>query len=216
MWAAITKVWASQWAERAWLSRQACGVPEGQLSMSVLLQQVVDGQYAFVLHTANPLTGRHGDMFGELVAGLGEVLVGNYPGRALSFSDSPGAPEPQLLSLPSKRVALYAPQGGTLIARSDTNGEDLEAFAGAGLYDSVPVVPLNEVTIEAAEEALLWDGGLRSRLIDSIVDVGQAVEDAFGGVAQDIEGVWREGKLVVVQARPQVLPTGAGDGNGRH
>lgn len=37
--------------------------------------QVVDGQYAFVLHTANPLTGRHGDMFGELVAGLGEVLV---------------------------------------------------------------------------------------------------------------------------------------------
>jgi hypothetical protein len=63
------------------------------------------------------------------------LQVGNYPGRALSFSDSPGAPEPQLLSLPSKRVALYAPQGGTLIARSDTNGEDLEAFAGAGLYD---------------------------------------------------------------------------------
>jgi hypothetical protein len=27
-------------------------------------------------------------------------------------------------------------------------------------------------------------------------------------VAQDIEGVWREGQLVVVQARPQVLPTG--------
>jgi hypothetical protein len=38
-------------------------------------------------------------------------------------------------SLPSKRVGLYAPHGGTLIARSDTNGEDLEAFAGAGLYD---------------------------------------------------------------------------------
>jgi phosphoenolpyruvate synthase/pyruvate phosphate dikinase len=43
--------------------------------MLLLLLQVVDGQYAFVLHTANPLTGRHGDMFGELVAGLGEVLV---------------------------------------------------------------------------------------------------------------------------------------------
>jgi alpha-glucan,water dikinase len=68
------------------------------------------------------------------------LQVGNYPGRALSFSDSPGAPEPQLLSLPSKRVALYAPQGGTLIARSDTNGEDLEAFAGAGLYDRFVVL----------------------------------------------------------------------------
>ncbi|KAF8071284.1 R1 [Scenedesmus sp. PABB004] len=206
VWAAICKVWASQWADRAWLSRQACGVPEGQLSMSVLLQEVVAAQYAFVLHTANPLTGRKGDMFGELVPGLGEVLVGNYPGRALSFSDSPGAPEPQLLSLPSKRVGLYAPPGGTLIARSDTNGEDLEAFAGAGLYDSVPVVPLTEVTLEAADEPLLWDGGLRASLIDSIVDAGQAVEAAFGGAPQDIEGVWREGQMVVVQARPQHAP----------
>jgi phosphoenolpyruvate synthase/pyruvate phosphate dikinase len=39
------------------------------------LVQVVDGSYAFVLHTANPLTGRLGEMFGELVPGLGEVLV---------------------------------------------------------------------------------------------------------------------------------------------
>jgi len=37
--------------------------------------QVIDAQYAFVLHTANPLTGRQGDFFGELVPGLGEVLV---------------------------------------------------------------------------------------------------------------------------------------------
>lgn len=60
--------------------------------------------------------------------------VGNYPGRALSFSGAPGGGA-ALLSLPSKALALYAPPGGTLIARSDTNGEDLEAFAGAGLYD---------------------------------------------------------------------------------
>jgi len=63
------------------------------------------------------------------------LKVGNFPGRAMSFSDSREGSEPQLLSLPSKRVAMYAPPGGTLIARSDTNGEDLEAFAGAGLYD---------------------------------------------------------------------------------
>lgn len=48
----------------------------------------------------------------------------------------------QLMSLPSKRVALRAatpPQGSgqppLLIARSDANGEDLEDLAGAGLYD---------------------------------------------------------------------------------
>ena len=41
----------------------------------------------------------------------------------------------QLLALPSKRQGLFAPVEGTLIARSDTNGEDLEGYAGAGLYD---------------------------------------------------------------------------------
>ena len=33
------------------------------------------------------------------------------------------------------RLALLAPAEGTLIARSDANGEDLDNFAGAGLYD---------------------------------------------------------------------------------
>jgi hypothetical protein len=41
----------------------------------------------------------------------------------------------QLLALPSKRQGLYAPPAGCLIARSDTNGEDLAGYAGAGLYD---------------------------------------------------------------------------------
>ena len=37
----------------------------------------------------------------------------------------------RLASLPSKRLGLFAAQP-SLIARSDSNGEDLEAFAGAG------------------------------------------------------------------------------------
>ena len=34
------QVWASKWSERAWLSRRARGVPEQDLRMAVLLQQV--------------------------------------------------------------------------------------------------------------------------------------------------------------------------------
>jgi alpha-glucan,water dikinase len=74
-------------------------------------------------------------MYGELVCGLGETLVGNHPGRPLAFSDKPDGSEMQLLALPSKRQGLFVPAGGTLIARSDTNGEDLAGYAGAGLYD---------------------------------------------------------------------------------
>ena len=39
----------------------------------------------------------------------------------------------ELLALPSKRVGLFTDVAlASLIARSDSNGEDLEAFAGAG------------------------------------------------------------------------------------
>lgn len=75
-------------------------------------------------------------------------------------------------------------------------------------HPSVPMTHLLEVPLEAADQPLLWDGGLRERLIGSIAGVGHAVEAAFGGVAQDIEGVvLPDGQVVVVQSRPQVLPT---------
>jgi len=43
----------------------------------------------------------------------------------------------KLISLPSKRLGLYTTAASTIIARSDSNGEDLEAFAGAGMSHSV-------------------------------------------------------------------------------
>lgn len=42
----------------------------------------------------------------------------------------------KLISLPSKRLGLYTAAASTIIARSDSNGEDLEAFAGAGMLHS--------------------------------------------------------------------------------
>ncbi len=41
--------------------------------------------------------------------------------------------------LPSKRLGLFAAAGGALIVRSDSNGEDLESFAGAGALPGLGV-----------------------------------------------------------------------------
>lgn len=54
------------------------------------MQQVVPAEYAFVAHTADPLTGDKGVTVGEVVVGMGEALVGNMPGRALSFTTAGG------------------------------------------------------------------------------------------------------------------------------
>merc|ERR1719253_1722959 len=102
--------------------------------MAVLVQRLVEAEYAFVIHTVNPQTEDPAEMYAELVVGLGETLVGNYPGRALGFAcNKDGRSPPRVPSLPSKSKALH---GAGLIFRSDSNAEDLPGFAGAGLYDS--------------------------------------------------------------------------------
>ena len=200
-------VWASVYNDRAWLSRRTMGIPDSSLEMSVLVQELVPATYAFVLHTADPLTGDRDAVHGEVVLGMGEALVGNYPGRALSFVTD-GSSSTTVTTYPSKVRALRC--SASLMARSDSNGEDLDDFAGAGLYSSVPVGGDYEKTAaNYAHEPLVWDDGLRQRIIDELVKVGRAVEAACDGAAQDIEGVvvldQDEISVSVVQTRNMVL-----------
>jgi alpha-glucan, water dikinase len=199
-WRRIKQVWASKWNERAFLSRQRVGLPHQDLFMAVLIQQVVPADYAFVLHTVNPSSGNRDELFGEVVLGLGETLVGNYPGRALSFVYHKTTGAQTLLSLPSKSVGLY---GDGLIFRSDSNGEDLAGYAGAGLYDSVLLQPPRQVALDYAQQPLLWDEPFRQNLIATLARIGLEVERACGS-PQDLEGAVAGGSYYVVQTRPQV------------
>lgn len=75
----------------------------------------------------------------------------------------------------------------------------------AGLYDSIPLEPLEEQTLETAAEGIFWNEVFAKEMLASIAATGFEVEKAFGGQPQDIEGVWRGNEITVVQARPQIL-----------
>ncbi len=199
-WMCIKRVWSSKWNERAYLSRMANGIPHDALVMSVLIQRVVESDYSFVIHTVNPFTGAKDEVYAEVVPGLGETLAANYPGRAFSFACRKGAKEPHLLSLPSKSTGLY---GNGLIFRSDSNGEDLAGYAGAGLYDSFMLPSPRRVPLDYTADALVWDEGFQRDLLIAIADIGRSVEDAMKS-PQDIEGAYSQGRYFVVQTRPQV------------
>ncbi|HEY5914284.1 MAG TPA: PEP/pyruvate-binding domain-containing protein [Verrucomicrobiae bacterium] len=199
-WRCVKQVWASKWNERAVLSRNRIGLAHEDLVMAVLIQTVVEADYAFVIHTANPSTGNRDELYAEVVLGLGETLVGNYPGRALGFVWEKKSGQLRLLSFPGKSVGLY---GGGLIFRSDSNGEDLEGYAGAGLYDSVLLQPARPVQLDYSEEPLNWDEGFRANLLASIARLGLAIEAALGS-PQDIEGAVAKAEYFLVQTRPQV------------
>ena len=180
--------------------------------MTVLVQELVPATYAFVSpHRGSPLSGdRDAVHDASSSSAWARRSVGNYPGRALSFV-AKGHNEESTISIatyPSKVRALRC--SASLMARSDSNGEDLEDFAGAGLYSSVPVGGDYERTAaNYAHEPLVWDESMRNSVIQALVDTGRAVESACGGAAQDIEGVvvvqGDEISVSVVQTRAQVL-----------
>jgi alpha-glucan,water dikinase len=199
-WLCIKRVWGSKWNERAYLSRRANGILDEDLVMSVLIQEVVESDYCFVIHTVNPFTGDKDEVYAEAAPGLGETLAANYPGKALSFTCRKGSRELYLLSFPSKSIGLY---GGGLIFRSDSNGEDLAHYAGAGLYDSFVLPQPRRVTLDYTSDPLIWDEGFRHQLLFKIAEMGATVESIME-YPQDIEGAYSQGKYFIVQTRPQV------------
>ncbi len=199
-WTCIKRVWASMWNERAFLSRRTRGMNHRDLRMAVLVQEVVEAEYGFVIHTANPLSGNRDELYAEVVLGLGESLVSNHPGSALRIASSKQEPEPRVLAYPSKSVGLY---GKGLIFRSDSSGEDLEGYAGAGLYDSYLLDPPEEVRLDYAQDSLLQDRAFLREFALHLTRIGVTIENLFG-TPQDIEGAYTGGRAHVVQTRPQV------------
>ena len=200
-WKAIKSVWASKYNERAYLSIVKARIPISAVVMSVLCQEVITGDYAYVLHTKNPFNNEADEIYGELVLGLGETLVGAFEGRALSFMVNKRNGKFQVNSFPNKSVAL---RGSGFIFRSDSNSEDLPGFAGAGLFDSFVMEDPKEHILAYRNERIIVDKEFRISIIQKLKQVGMLIEDYYSGVPQDIEGVIVGNKIFVVQARPQV------------
>mmetsp|Transcript_54176 Transcript_54176/g.146025 ORF Transcript_54176/g.146025 Transcript_54176/m.146025 type:complete len:171 (-) Transcript_54176:221-733(-) len=170
--------------------------------MAVLVQELLPVKYAFVLHTKNPFSGDPDEVYGEIVPGRGETLVGNFPGRALSFRAKKGQ-APVVIAFLSKSAWLRTRE--CLIFRSDSNGEDLEGFAGAGLFESICAKSDLPCVVRFHRLQLVIDKAYRQNLLQKLADVGRSVEQAFGGTPQDIEGcIDPQDRIFIVQSRPQV------------
>ena len=94
---------------------------------------MIPADYAYVIHTTNPTNGNLQQVYAESCLGLGEALVSDMPGQALSFSFDKESGQTQINNYPNKPLGLTS-EG--FIFRSDSNSEDLPGFAGAGLFDS--------------------------------------------------------------------------------
>eukprot|EP01023_Acetabularia_acetabulum_P051310 TRINITY_DN5656_c0_g1_i2.p2 TRINITY_DN5656_c0_g1~~TRINITY_DN5656_c0_g1_i2.p2 ORF type:complete len:261 (-),score=39.39 TRINITY_DN5656_c0_g1_i2:277-1059(-) len=204
----IISVWASAFNERVLTSCKRLHIPHKKVRVGVLCQKVIDAKYAFVIHTKNPLNENQSEIYLEIVSGLGETLVGNYPGDAFTFIANKSAHENfEVKSFSSKSVVLKYPQNNSqnvIIFRSDSNAEDLQGFAGAGLFDSVPTEKYGEFLVNYQQEQIYYDDVFRGNLVKKLCQISLSIEDGFG-CAQDIEGVVdQQNNIYIVQSRAQV------------
>ncbi len=198
---AIKKVWASKFNERAFISVSKVGITLSDIHMAVLCQKIIPSEYAFVIHTKNPSNNNSDEVYAEIVYGMGETLVGSYEGQSFSFIYNKKNNQYTIKTYPNKSIALL---NSGFIFRSDSNTEDLEGFAGAGLFDSIPMVNDKEVRMSYSQNKLFHDGAFAGDLMKKIAELGMEVEKLFNGEPQDIEGVYYNGECYIVQTRPQV------------
>jgi alpha-glucan,water dikinase len=197
---AIKSVWASKFNERAYIATSKVGITIKDIRMAVLCQKIIPAEYAYVIHTKNPSTNNANEVFAEVCLGMGEALVGAYEGQSLSFAYDKTKKTYDIKSFPNKSIAL---KNSGFIFRSDSNTEDLEGFSGAGLFDSVPMIEDNEIEVTYHGDKIFTDAGFRDNLIKKVSELGVGVEKMYG-IPQDIEGVYYNGDLYIVQTRPQV------------
>jgi phosphoglucan,water dikinase len=173
--AAVASVWASLHTRRAVLARRAAGVPQSAAAMAVLVQEMVPVEHCFVLHTAAP--GRPEAVLAEVAVGLGETLASGTQGAGWRLeADSAG----------KVRTLSFANLSSALLPR------------GPGGEVRPTVVDYSAQPLSGAREA-------RQQLGARLGAVGRALQGELG-CAQDVEGgVVADGRLFVVQSRPQPM-----------
>ncbi len=74
--AAVKKCWASLWTARAMAYRRRQKIDPDDVSLAVIVQELVPADVSGILFTANPVTGQRDQLLINATWGLGEAIVG--------------------------------------------------------------------------------------------------------------------------------------------
>jgi phosphoglucan,water dikinase len=172
---AIRAVWASLWTERATMSRAQNGIPHPDIKMAVLIQEMVESELSFIMHTADYVSGDRDQASVELAVGLGETL------------------------------ASAMQSGTPYRMRCNRNSGATELMACASYSQALRTETTNGITAELIDYTtvpLSVDPSMAVALGSRLAKVAEFLETAFG-CSQDVEGVVAGGNIHIVQTRPQ-------------
>ncbi|CAN6236949.1 unnamed protein product [Urochloa humidicola] len=176
--AAVGQVWASLYTRRAVLSRRAAGVPQRDAKMAVLVQEMLQPDLSFVLHTVSPSDHDPKLVEAEVAPGLGETLASGTRGT------------PWRLSCDKF--------DGTVTTLAFANFSEEMVVLTSGPADGEVV----RLTVDYSKKTLSVDATFRWKFGQRLAAIGQYLEQKFGS-AQDVEGCLVGEDIFIVQSRPQ-------------
>lgn len=147
---AVRACWASLWSPRAVAYRRQRGWDETHLALAAVVQAMVPAEWAGVLFTADPVTGRRDRLVIEAVRGLGEALVsGDASGHRYVVAKRRARILSGDRSLP-RRLPTDLARLGVRIEAAFGRSQDIEwAYAGGAIaiLQSRPLTALPAETI---------------------------------------------------------------------
>jgi rifampicin phosphotransferase len=151
----VTACWSSLWTARAIGYRARNDIPHTDVSLAVIVQNMVQSEASGVLFTANPLTGKRGEVVIDAALGLGEALVGGHV-------------EPDHYIVDAQQEAItHKYLGSKAVVMSAKPGGGVEAQAG------------DRSNLQALPDAAIVELARTGKQIDTLYGVPQDIEWAW-------------------------------------
>ena len=172
----VKKCWASLWTARAIYYRERQGFNHFEVSLSVVVQKMVNSEKSGVMFTANPVNNNTNEIMIDASWGLGEAIVSGAvtPDEYIVEKDSLSIVEKHIAD---KKVMIIKKDSG--VGTVEVNVEDYLGF------DKVRTQCLSDEEIKELSR------------------IGIAIEELYGSY-QDIEWAFDKDtkKLYILQSRP--------------
>ncbi|MFJ8011268.1 PEP/pyruvate-binding domain-containing protein [Streptomyces sp. NPDC096339] len=201
--AAVRRCWASLWTDRALAYRARAGIAHEDVSLAVVVQELVDADAAGVMFTVDPLGGRADRLVVNAAWGLGEAVVSGLVtpdtlvvDRASLAVVEERIAEKEVMTVPTADGTTERPVPADLrgapvltgaqaaelarlgLAIEELYGEprDVEWAREAGCFRILQARP---ITTAAAPRAEVWNDSTGTDCLWTSANLGEAVPDVM-------------------------------------
>ena len=181
----IAKVWASLFNTRAIINRKKLNIETKEAKMSVIIMQMTEPIFSYVIHTINPVNKNEDEIYIELAIGLGETLA---------QSNQKGAPYRLIYNRKEEKIKILNLSSYNYELEKKTN--------------NVKIIEYRKQKLTINEE-FINDVGI------TLGKIGIMIEEKVSGknknkISQDIEGNYvninnKENVYFIVQTRPEIV-----------